>query len=81
MSESREGRGHPLKKWWRLSTAEVGEGPCSITKHGNFLVFVHACEKRLECAVGKYEVTTLGGVTGNVTKCPNSLLADLLRRA
>jgi hypothetical protein len=61
----------------RLATAEVAQGPGSITEHAQLAAIVDQVQQRTESAGAKNEVAALGAVTGNVSEGPDGLFADV----
>lgn len=60
-----------------LSSTEVAQGPSSIPKHAEFVLLVEHSEEWLE-GTGLNDVVATGRtISGDVSQCPNSLLADV----
>lgn len=69
---------HQIPVWLRaLASAEVGERPCGVSKHGNLVVFVEKQKQRRQGVLGQHIVSALGTVTSNVAKSPDGLLANI----
>jgi hypothetical protein len=61
--------------FWRrvLSTAEIGESPSGIAKHGELVVLVKEGEQRHQCVLAKDNIAAARAVSCDVSKSPNSL--------
>jgi len=60
--------------WGRvLATAEVGEGPCSVSEHRNFVVLVEQSKQGEKRVLAENNVTAARAVSSNVSKRPNGL--------
>lgn len=60
-----------------LATAEVAESPGGIAEHAELATIADQLQKRAESTGSEDVVTALWAVTGNVTKSPHGLLADI----
>lgn len=60
-----------------LATTEVAQSPGSIAKHAQLATIVDKVEQGAQSTGTQNEVTAVRAVTGDVTKGPNGLLADI----
>lgn len=60
-----------------LSTAEVAEGPGSISEHAQLAAVAQKAEERRQSSSRQDVVAALGRVSSNVTQSPNSLLSHI----
>lgn len=63
-----------------LAPAEVAKRPRCVPEHAQPVVLVEQRDEGLHSTGAEDKVTALGAVTGDVTECPDGLLADIVNR-
>ena len=63
-----------LLKWrlW-LAPAEVWQGPCRVSQHWKFCMFIQLGQQWDQGTMAENKITTLRRVTSNIPQCPHCL--------